>query len=325
MSIPIFDERPIAVIWDFDKTLIPGSMQRPLFEKFGVAENDFWHEADHLGDFYSEQGLDLVSDDTLYLNHILSYVRAGKFPGLSNKMLRDLGNQLKFYPSALAFLASTKKKVEENPVYVEHKICLEHYIVSTGLRQMILGSKIAKSVDDIWGCEFAEQVAGPGYLLKGGSSSSTSGVVKEIVYTINNTTKTRAIFEINKGVNRDPSIEVNAAINAADRRVPFENMIYVADGPSDVPVFSILNRYGGQTYAVYDPSSDKEFKQVFELNRQNRVNAFGPADYRPGRHSARWIELAIEQIAERMVKSRVAERDLNLSAKVGAAPRHLGN
>ncbi len=322
MSTPIFDERPIAVIWDFDKTVIPGSMQWPLFEKFNVVEDDFWNEANHLDEFYSDQGLDLVSDDTLYLNHILSYVRAGKFPGLNNEMLRALGKQLKFYPGVQAFLAKSKSMIDDDPVYAEHKICLEHYIVSTGLRQMIRGSKIAKLVDGVWACEFAERVAGPGY-MNSSASTANPGEIQEIVYTINNTTKTRAIFEINKGVNRDPNIDVNATIDGADRRVPFENMIYIADGPSDVPVFSILNQYGGQTYAVYDPNSDKEFAQVFELNRQDRVNAFGPADYRSGRQSARWIELAIKRTAEDMVKTRVAQRNLSLSTRVGAAPRHL--
>jgi hypothetical protein len=323
MSAPIFDERPIAVIWDFDKTLIPGSMQWPLFEKFEVVEDDFWEEADHLGDFYSSQGLDLVSDDTLYLNHILSYVRAGKFQNLSNEMLRSLGGQLKFYPGAQAFLKNSKAMINDNPVYAEHKICLEHYVVSTGLRQMILGSRIAKLVDKVWACEFAEQAASPGYLKTGAPSSSNSGAIEEIVYTINNTTKTRAIFEINKGVNRDLSIDVNAAIDPADRRIPFENMIYIADGPSDVPVFSILNQHGGQTYAVYNPKSDKEFEQVFELNRQGRVNAFGPADYRSSHQSARWIELASKRVAESMVRARVEQRNVSLSTRIGTAPRHL--
>ena len=326
MSVPIFDERPIAVIWDFDKTLIKGSMQSPLFEAFGVVEKEFWIECDELPSFYQAQGVDLVSDDTLYLNHILSYVRAGKFPGLGNEMLVELGRKIKFYPGVKAFFAKTKAMINENDLYAEHNICLEHYIVSTGLRRMILGSAIAGLVEGVWACEFAEQVAGPGYLTNNSATTAgaAGGEIKEIVYTINNTSKTRAIFEINKGVNADDSITVNASIEPADRRVPFENMIYIADGPSDVPVFSILNQYGGQTCAVYDPESDKEFAQVFELNRQGRVNAFGPADYRANQQSARWIELAIRNVAERMVGERVAQREVSVSARVGSAPRHLG-
>lgn len=325
MNTPIFDEQPIAVIWDFDKTLIPGSMQWPLFEKYGIAEGPFWEEADGLGAFYKRQGLDLVSDDTIYLNHILSYVRAGRFPDLSNQTLFALGRELKFHPGVQTFLASTKAMINADPTFAAHRICVEHYIVSTGLRQMILGSEIADLVDGVWACEFAERVASPGYLEAGAPDGSTPGPIQEIVYTINDTTKTRAVFEINKGVNRNAEIAVNATIDSADRRVPFENMIYVADGPSDIPVFSIVNRYGGQTYAVYDPGSDKEFTQVSELNRQNRVNAFGPADYRAGQQSARWIELAIRRVAERLVATRAMQRATSLSTKVGAAPRHLAD
>jgi hypothetical protein len=238
-------------------------------------------------------------------------------------MLRDFGGKIRFYPGLPEFFGRTKAKIANDAVYAEHKIRLEHYIVSTGLRQMILGSAIADFVDGVWGCEFAEQVAGPGY--RGSAASATAGPaeVQEIVYTINNTTKTRAIFEINKGVNRDSAIEVNATIDPADRRVPFENMIYIADGPSDVPVFSILNHYGGQTFAVYNPESDTEFAQVDELNRQNRVNAFAEADYQPGKQAARWIELAITRVARRMVEARTAERERTLATRVGVAPRHL--
>ncbi|MDX6587271.1 MAG: hypothetical protein QOI31_1744 [Solirubrobacterales bacterium] len=326
MSGPIFDKRPIAVIWDFDKTLIEGSMQRPLFKRFGVKEGDFWDEADDLPEFYEKQGLDLVSDDTLYLNHILAYVRAGKFEGLSNQMLTELGAELEFYPGVEKFLARTKKMVAENKAYAEHGITLEHYVISTGLRRMILGSKINELLDGVWGCEFAERVAGPGYRdgsAEGGQEATEPGEIQEIVYTINNTTKTRAVFEINKGANVEDSIKVNVSIDPADRRVPFENMIYVADGPSDVPVFSILNQYGGQTYAVYSPKSDTEFAQVFELNRQDRVNAFGPADYRKKKQSARWIETAITNVAERMVRERVDQRQASVAARVGSAPGHI--
>jgi hypothetical protein len=162
MSAPIFDERPIAVIWDFDKTLIRGSMQWPLFERFDVSEDEFWDEANQLGAFYAEQGLDLVSDDTLYLNHILSYVRAGKFPDLSNEMLRTLGRKIKFYPGIQTFLANTRSDRWQSCLRGAQDMS-RALLVSTGLRQMILGSKVANLVDQVWACEFAEQAAGPGY------------------------------------------------------------------------------------------------------------------------------------------------------------------
>lgn len=327
MEGALFDKRPIAVIWDFDKTLIPGSMQKPLFEHYKVDEGRFWKEADGLFDFYRQRGLE-ASEDTLYLGHILSYVRAGRFTGLSNGLLRELGAKLTFYEGLPDFFASCQTLVEDNPIFTELGIQVEHYIVSTGFRQMILGSPIAEFVTGVWACEFAEIVPGPDYLLEAGDGSAVrpeaegGGEIKDIVYTINNTTKTRAIFEINKGVNADSRIDVNAQMAAEDRRVPFENMIYIADGPSDVPVFSVVKQYGGQTFGVYKPADPVEFARASRLARQGRIDAFAEADYRLGRQAAMWIEEAITRMAERMVEARNTQREHDLSVRVGAPPRH---
>ena len=76
---------------------------------------------------------------------------------------------------------------------------------------------------------------------------------------IDNTTKTRALFEINKGTNRNSAIDVNSRIVAEDRRIPFQNMIYIADGPSDVPSFSVVKGNGGIAYGVYNPAKPEEY------------------------------------------------------------------
>src|SRR5688500_7812311 len=98
MTAPLFSQTTIAVIWDFDKTLVPEYMQKPLFEHFEIDERRFWEEVNALPAFYSENGLELVSPDTLYLNHILTYVREGIFKGLNNSLLRELGSKIAFYP-----------------------------------------------------------------------------------------------------------------------------------------------------------------------------------------------------------------------------------
>ena len=98
MSSQIFPQTVIAVVWDFDKTLIPGYMQEPLFEHYGVDENAFWGEVSALPDKYRRGGVDLISTEILYLNHILDYVADGRFSGLTNAKLKKLGAQLAFYP-----------------------------------------------------------------------------------------------------------------------------------------------------------------------------------------------------------------------------------
>ncbi len=319
MSRQLFPQNVIAMVWDFDKTLIPGNMQSPLFRKYDIDEAEFWEEVEGLVDFYRSHGVDLIQRDHLYLNHLITYVRAGLMPGLNNEVLRELGAEIDFYEGMPDFLEYCRKSIEAEPRYAEHQITVEHYVVSTGLRQMILGSAISPQVEDVWACEFTELVAPPGYSEKQGQLFSPDREIQQLIYTIDNTSKTRALFEINKGTNKNPSIDVNAKIAPEDRRVPFQNMIYVADGPSDVPVFSIVDANGGRTYAVYRPGSEREFAQAKSLLEQDRVDAFGEANYSDSSHTAMWLTQSATAIANRIV----SDREEALNERMGLPPRHV--
>jgi hypothetical protein len=320
MTQPLFLQNIIACIWDFDKTLSPGYMQEPIFEMYRVDPKKFWKEVEELPSHYKKYGLDLISTDTLYLNHLLTYARQGTFQGLNNARLRKLGGKIELYEGLPDFFDKIKQFVATNSEYVQHEIQVEHYIVSTGLRQMVLGSKIAPYVDGVWGCEFVEDAPPPGYLDAGKKAvAETPKIISQIAYALDNTTKTRAIFEINKGSNKIPDIAVNATIPDEDRRVPFQNMIYIADGPSDIPVFSLINQFGGRTFAVYQPGSSKEFSQVNNLQKQKRVQSFGEANYTEVSQTSMWIKNAITEICSQIVKNR----ERALGDKIGKPPKHL--
>jgi hypothetical protein len=320
MPQPLFLQNIIACIWDFDKTLIPGYMQEPLFAHYRVDSKKFWQEVAELPNYYRKSGLEMIAADTAYLNHFLSYTREGVFKGLNNDTLRKLGREIKFYAGLPGFFDEVKNFVRDNPDYRQHEIQVEHYIVSTGLLQMILGSAIAPYIDGVWGCEFVESPPPPGYLARSKPKKPVqSKIISQLAYALDNTTKTRAIFEINKGSNKIPHIDVNAKIPDEDRRVPFQNMIYIADGPSDVPVFSILNRFGGRTFAVYRPGSKEEFSQVNNLQKQGRVQSFGEANYTDGSQTAMWLKNSINEIAELIVENR----ERALGDKIGQPPKHL--
>jgi hypothetical protein len=320
MTQPLFLQNIIACIWDFDKTLSPGYMQAPIFEMYRVDPKKFWKEVEELPNYYKKDGLDLISTDTLYLNHILTYARQGAFKGLNNARLRKLGGKIELYEGLPEFFDKIKRFVATNPEYVQHEIQVEHYIVSTGLRQMVLGSKIAPYVDGVWGCEFIEDAPPPGYLAAGKKAvSEDPKIISQIAYALDNTTKTRAVFEINKGSNKIPDIAVNAMIPDEDRRVPFQNMMYIADGPSDIPVFSLINQFGGRTFAVYQPGSSEEFSQVNNLQKQKRVQSFGEANYTKDSQTSMWIKNAITEICSQIVKNR----ERALGDKIGKPPRHL--
>ena len=327
-----FEQNIIAMVWDCDKTLISSYMQDPLFKHFDVDGKKFWQEVNALKAYYGKQGIS-VNSDTSYLNHILTYVKAGIFKGLNNALLHEFGKELKFYPGLPQFFGEVKSLINDDEKYKAFDIRLEHYVVSTGFAETIRGSAIAPFVDGIYGCEFIESPAQPGYLESfesGDVPSAAAGIsnaaspahseISQIASALDNTSKTRYLFEINKGSNKYPeTIDVNSSIARESRRVPFENMVYIADGPSDVPAFSILNYNGGSTFAVYPKGDVKAFRQVDALRRDNRVQMFGEADYETASQSWLWLTEKVRAIADSIVERKQAA----IRNSAGAPPTHL--
>lgn len=319
-----FEQNIIAMVWDCDKTLISSYMQDPLFKHFNVDGGRFWREVNALKAYYGKRGIS-INSDTSYLNHILTYVQVGLFKGLNNALLREFGKELKFYPGLPQFFGEVKDLINNDEKYKAFDIRLEHYVVSTGFAETIRGSAIAPFVDGIYGCEFIEAPALPGYLdgLEDGTSfvdAAEKPEISQIASALDNTSKTRYLFEINKGSNKYPeTIDVNSSIARESRRVPFENMVYIADGPSDVPAFSILNYNGGSTFAVYPKGDVKAFRQVDALRRDNRVQMFGEADYETGSQSWLWLTEKVRAIADAIVERKQAA----IRNSAGAPPTHL--
>ncbi len=294
----------IAVIWDCDKTLVDGYMQDPLFEENNIDAHEFWKKVNMTPEQYKEKGI-RVNADTYYLNYFIKCAHDGTFPGLNNAKLRELGAKLKFYPGIPEFFKETKEMFKDDPSYSEYGIQVEHYIVSTGFAETIRGSQLMPFVDNIWGCELLD--------------APDNAVLSEIVYTIDNTTKTRAIFEINKGIGKLSGINVNSKIPKELRRVQFENMIYIADGPSDIPAFSLVKQKGGSTFAVFPKGSMKAMQQVEQMRIDGRVDMFAEADYSKDTTAYMWIINKINQIANR-IRDREQER---IRASASSTPRHL--
>lgn len=300
-----FSEEIIAIIFDFDKTLIPYNMQRLIFQRYGVDEDLFWEEVENLSTFYKDTHLlsDPLVGDIRYLNHFLSYVKEKKMSGLSNKILREEGANLDFYPGVIDVFDNLKKIVHKDKLFNKSNIHLEFYVISGGFRQMILGSFIASHLKDVWGCEFIETQSFPNYLfLKGDYRRlERSEEISAISYYLDNTTKTRVLFELNKGTNINPSIGIDDKVSIKERRIPFENMIYIADGLNDIPVFSLLNDRKGKTFCVYDPNMPEDFKQASTLKDHHRVQSFGPANYETSSETYQWIVCSLYEIGKRIV------------------------
>ena len=313
------DHNIIALIWDFDKTLVDGYMQDPIFKKYGIEAKAFWDEVNALPGEYAKRGI-RVNKDTIYLNHFLTCIEQGIFPGLNNDLLKELGAELNFYKGVPEIFERISDSIEKDEELESVGIKVEHYIVSTGMKAMIEGSAVKDFVKDIWGCEFIERpIKANLHIKEVDGHEDKDRMLSQIAYAMDNTTKTRAIYEINKGTNVNPEIDVNAKVVDEIRRVPFENMIYIADGPSDVPAFSLLRGNGGRAFAVYPQGDVSAFRQVDKLRQQGRIDMYGLADYSEGTLTEMWLRENARQIAFKIK----ADRDSKIRMGVSNAPKHI--
>lgn len=297
----------IAVIWDCDKTLIDGYMQDPIFEEYKIDSGEFWKKVNSIPEEYQAKGV-RVNKDTYYLNYFIKCAHDGTFPELNNQKLREYGAKQKFYKGIPEIFEETKGMFKEDKSYTEYGIQVEHYIVSTGFAEVIRGSVLMPYVDGIWGCELLDA-----------PNKNGNPVLSEVLYTIDNTTKTRALFEINKGIGKLEGIEVNSKIAEEYRRVHFKNMIYIADGPSDIPAFSVVDQYGGSTFAIYPKGNLEAMQQVDQMREDGRVDMYAEADYSKGTTAYMWITDRIRKIANRIRE----EEKQKITSSASSVPKHL--
>lgn len=297
----------IAVIWDCDKTLVDGYMQDPIFRDFGVEASAFWKEVNDKLAEYEAQKI-RVNKDVFYLNYFIKYAKEGIFKGLNNELLLEYGKKQTFYSGVVEFLKKTKEMFRTEDQYAQLGIQVEHYIISTGFAQVIRGSELMPYLDGVWGCELLDDT------MEDGTS-----IINEIVYTIDNTTKTRAIFEINKGIGKLEGIDVNSKIPKELRRVRMENMIYIADGPSDIPAFSVVKQNGGATFAIYPKGDFRALQQVEQMRADGRVDMYAEADYSENTTANMWITQKIREMADKMLKAEEAK----VKSSASSVPHHI--
>ncbi len=234
----------IAVVLDYDKTLSPNHMQEDtLFRQWGILPEKFWEETTQL---VQERGYDR---ELAWMWHLLDFEA---FRSLRTEDLGLLGERLVFYPGIPEFFSA----------YPD----VEFYIITAGLLEILKGSPLHPHVRKIFGCEY--DVDEDGFLWRPKR-------------TIGHTTKTQMLFRINKGL-LEMDQDVNRVMSDSDRPVPFEKMIYIGDGPTDIPCFTIVTRYGGKAIAVYNPEEEAARKQSETLFQDGRVDCVCAADYREG-------------------------------------------
>ena len=243
----------IAFLYDFDKTLCTTDMEDYAFiPSLGYTPAEFWGRANAFGWENRMDGL------LAYMYTMIQECAAQNIK-LDRAFLNHCGESIQLFPGVREWFARINAFGESLGVQVEH------YVISSGLREIIEGSGIAQEFREIYACEF--------YYNENGDACWPK-------LDVNLTNKTQFVYRINKGildVSRDK--ELNDSMPDDSKRVPFTNMIYMGDGLSDVPCMKMMRAYGGQAIAVYQASNRQG---VEKLLADGRVDFIFPADYREG-------------------------------------------
>lgn len=245
-AMPIF-----AVMYDFDRTLSPRDMQEYQFiPSLGMEAADFWNEANSFGD---KNEMDKI------LSYMYTMIKKSNEQGipLTRDRVVKCGEKIEFFKGVTEWFDRITRFGIENGVIVEH------YVLSSGLVEIIEGSAVGKYLKKIYASEFLYDESGVAVFPKS---------------AVNYTSKTQFIYRINKGVlNVSNDRDLNRSTPDSDRRVRFQNMLYIGDGLSDVPCMKMVKAYGGSSIAVYNNDSDRA--SVEDLLRHGRVDFMFPADY----------------------------------------------
>jgi len=241
--------RQVTVVFDFDGTVAPDVMLSQIFDLIGINPEEFWGKTNAL----VAEGYDR---EIAYLQ-ALCFICVDKGILLSNSTLRDIGTQQRFYAGFPEVLGRLKQ------MGLSRGYEVGVYVITAGLEEMVLGSTLAPYLTRCWGCRYAE---GPDGAISHPMQIVTSANKVEKLYLIK-----RQLLE-----HRD-TYRVNL-VEPREDLIPWNNMIYVADGATDVPAFEVVRRGGGFTIAVYDPDGGPvEWSMI-----AGRTNLVAAADYRPG-------------------------------------------
>ena len=251
------EEKPVlAICYDFDKTLSPTDMQAQGYIQavYGDDVPSFWKESNQMAE-----------DNEMDTNLAYMYMMVRKAHGhivLTKKTLEEYGSKVTLFPGVEEWFRRIKDYGSK------HNVIVEHYIISSGLKEMIEGTSAAKSgsFEKIYAISFMYD---------------DDDVPIWPAQVINYTNKTQFLFRIEKGVLDINDSGVNDYFPDEDIRVPFRNMVYIGDSDTDIPCMKLVNSYGGHSIGVFNNDTLDKTK-VFKMFRDNRIKFFAPADYTEG-------------------------------------------
>ena len=261
---------PLAIAYDFDGTLAPGNIQEYDFiPAIHMTRAAFWDEVKNLSKRHEADNI------LVYMGLMLEKARAAHIP-VRKKDFEDFGNQVGFFDGVTDWFKRINQYGRESGVRVEH------YVISSGIREMIAGTKIEKEFKAIFASSFWYD---------------HNGVAHWPALALNYTTKTQYLFRINKGsLHVYDHSKINNFVPKSQRPIPFENMIFIGDGETDIPCFRLVKDQGGHSIAVYKPRSKKGKRVSEQLIADGRVNFAAPANYEDDKDLDHIVKAIIDKL-----------------------------
>jgi phosphoserine phosphatase len=257
----------VAILYDFDSTLSRTDMQNFGFiQSLGMTPAEFWGAT---GKFSEETGC----ERTLAYLYMMQKLAAEKGIKMTKEWLKEQGKGIEFYNGVETWFDRI------NAYGKEHGVNVEHYLISSGNKEIVEGCKIAKQFKVIYGCEYI--------------FDPVTGVPVWPKLAINYTQKTQYFFRISKGA-VDATDDKGVNEKAKEKRIPYSNIIYIGDGMTDIPSMIIVKDNGGKSIAVYPKGKEDRVKDLYD---DGRVNYVCPANYKEGSEIEKVMKLIIQGVA----------------------------
>ena len=277
----------MAICYDFDKTLSPNDMQTfTLIPSFEIDAESFWAESDKLAEE------NLMETNLAWMYQLLNYSKF-KRKSIRKEYFREIGKDVSLYKGVEEWFDRMDKYAEKQG------IILEHYIISSGLREIIEGSRIADKFKRIYASSYYY---------------TPDGVAEWPAQAVNYTNKTQFIFRIAKGIFEEYDDSVNDSMPDSKLYIPYENIVYIGDSATDIPCMRLVKSKGGYSIGVYDPEKNMR-KKVYQLFNDGRINYYAPADYTSRSELTQYVKQIIDTVAAKE-KMKTDQMILNIDASL---------
>ncbi len=277
----------MAICYDFDKTLSPDDMQTfTLIPSLGMDNTTFWKESNDLA-------VQNLMDKNLAWMQKLVVESKAKRKKLNREYFHAVGKNIKLYKGVQGWFERINKYGDQ------HGIEIQHYIISSGLKELLEGTSIAHEFKRIYASSYLYDA---------------DDVAEWPAQAVNYTNKTQYIFRIAKGIFEEYDERVNDSFSNAQLYIPYENIVYVGDSATDIPCMRLVKSKGGYAIGVFDPEKNNR-KRVYQLFNDGRINFYAPADYSARSNLSKYMKQIINEIAAReAIKTEQAVMDIPAGA-----------